>query len=353
MRARPEVLTTICPASVSQRKLPVNFDRDHLQLFQHEFQKDIPRSDLLRFENVRVSSDGLIFKDSRILPQSFAYAFELDEWKRRSILKFLVTNYFFRRPRKIEADVLWITDYWSKGYFHWVTDALTRLFVVRDRLDQVTLMLPWEFETRDFVRTSLEVFGVKQFDFVRRDEVLLCNSLLMPTHTAPSGHFRDEVLQGVRKTLLSAFGDSNYKGEGERIYISRRAAGRRRIANEDDILRILNKLDFQLICAEDLSFQDQVKLFSRARYLASNHGAGLTNMLFMKDGARVLELRHASDYVNNCYFVLASALKFDYFYQLCVPKPDQSDSKTADPHTADLVVNPQELEKNLELLIEN
>src|SRR5262245_31955032 len=130
MRARPEVLNTICPVSVSHRKLPVNFRPDHVQLFQHEFEKEIPKSELLKFEDVRVSSEGLIFKDSRILPESFAYAFELDDWKRRSILKFLVTNYFFRRPRKIAHDVLWITDYWSKGYFHWLTDALTRLYVV-------------------------------------------------------------------------------------------------------------------------------------------------------------------------------------------------------------------------------
>ena len=343
MRARPEVLTTICPASVSHRTLPVNFNQDHVQLFQHEFEKNIPESELLKFENVRVSSEGLIFKDSRILPQSFAYAFELDDWKRRSVLKFLVTNYFFRRPRKMETDVLWITDYWSKGYFHWLMDALTRLYVVRDRLDALTLMLPWEFETRDFVRTSLEVFGVKRFDFIKRDEVLLASSLLMPTHTAPSGHFRDEVIQGVRRTLLSAFGDSS---DGQRIYISRRAANRRRVINEDEIAPILDAFGFKTICAEELSFQDQVKILSRARYLVSNHGAGLTNMLFMKDGARVLELRHTSDYVNNCYFVLASALKFDYLYQLCEPKPDQ-----AGPHTADLVVDGSELERNLALLI--
>lgn len=347
MHVPPEVLTTICPASVSHRKLPVNFDENHVQLFQHEFQKNIPHSELLRFENVRVSAEGLIFKDSRILPQSFAYAFELDDWKRRSILKFLVTNYFFRRPQKIETDVLWITDYWSKGYFHWLTDALTRLYVVRDRLDQLTLMLPWEFETRDFVRTSLEVFGVQKFDFIKRDEVLLCSSLVMPTHTAPSGHFRDEVIHGVRETLLSAYGDSAYQGTGERIYISRRTANRRRIANEDELVQILKKFDFQFICAEELTFPEQVKLTSRARYVVSNHGAGLTNMIFMKEGSRVLELRHVSDYVNNCYFVLASALKFDYYYQLCDPKPVH-----ADAHTADLFVDPQELEKNLALLVE-
>ena len=72
MRARPEVITTICPVTVSHRKLPVNFNQGHVQLFQHEFEKEIPPSELLKFENVRVSSEGLIFKDSRILPESFA-----------------------------------------------------------------------------------------------------------------------------------------------------------------------------------------------------------------------------------------------------------------------------------------
>jgi hypothetical protein len=46
--------------------------------------------------------------------------------------------------------------------------------------------------------------------------------------------------------------------------------------------------DFQTIYAEDLSFEQQVKICSRARHLVSNHGAGLTNMLFMPQGASVL-----------------------------------------------------------------
>ena len=345
-RAKPEVITTLCSASVSKRTLPQNFDQAHLNLFQHEFERAIPESQLLRFENVSVSAEGLLFKGVQMLPESFAYAFELDEWKRRSILKFLVTNHFLRKQRKIDAPVLWITDYWSKGYFHWLTDALTRLYVVRDRLDQLTLLLPWEFETRDFVKSSLEVFGVKNVDFVKPDEVVECRSLLMPGHTAPSGHFRDDVLQGVRTTLLSAFGDASQGSE--RIYISRRLANKRKIVNEGDLSHILNKLDFQLICAEDLSFQDQVRLMSRARYVASNHGAGLTNMLFMRDGGSVLELRHVSDYVNNCYFILASALGLKYYYQLC-----KADRDFADPHTADLVVDPEQLEKNLGLILEN
>lgn len=340
----PEVLATLCSASVSRRQLPQNFDEAHLNLFQHEFERPIPETCLLRFENVGISAEGLLFKGTKMLPESFAYAFELDEWKRRSVLKFLVTNHFFRKRRRIETDVLWITDYWSKGYFHWLTDALTRLYVVRDRLDHVTLLLPWEFETFDFVKTSLHVFGVKNVELIRPGEVVECRSLLMPTHTAPSGHFRDEVLQGVRTTLLTAL--TGTENSCDRLYISRHRAGRRRVANEAELIPVLKNFGFEIVCAEDLSFEEQVKLFSGARYLVSNHGAGLTNMLFMRDGGSVLELRHVSDYINNCYFILASALKLDYYYQLC-----QGNTDFTDPHTADLLVSPEELEKNLSRMI--
>ena len=344
----PEVLSTICPASVSKRTLPRNFDQKHLQLFQHELERTFPPSELLRYHNVRVSPEGLIFKGWEMLPESFAFPVELDEWKRRSVFKFLVTNHLLRKQRKIEREVLWITDYWSKGYFHWLTDALTRLFVVRDRVDGLTLMLPWEFARREFVKRSLEVFGVKNVDFIQPDEVVQCRSLVMPTHTAPSGHFKADVIRGVRAKLLDAFGDASYRGAGERIYISRRSAGRRRIANEDELLPILRRLGFAVICTEELSFQDQVKVASRARYLVSNHGAGLTNMLFMREGGTVLELRHRADWINNCYFILASAMDFNYFYQLCEPQ-----LAGGDPHTADLVVDPQALQQNLKLVAES
>jgi hypothetical protein len=70
-------------------------------------------------------------------------------------------------------------------------------------------------------------------------------------------------------------------------------------------------------------------------------------MLFMKENSSVLELRHASDYVNNCYFILASALDFKYYYQLC-----EAEGDFADPHTANLVVSPKEMETNLVRLLE-
>jgi hypothetical protein len=342
----PEVITEIYPETVSRRKLPVNFNQDHIALFDLELQRSIPPSQLVRFQNIRVSPDGIFFVGTKILPESFAFPWILEEWKSRSILKFLATNHFVRRRRRINNEVLWITDFWSTGYFHWLTDALTRLFVVRDRLDHLALMLPSGYETRDFVTSSLKAFQARAVDFIRPNETIECGSLLTPTHTAPSGNFNDKAIRGVRSVLLSAFGDSSYQGPGERIYISRRRADKRRIVNEDDIHPILSKFGFQIVCAEDLSFEEQVKMCSRARYIVSNHGAGLTNILFMKDGGSVLELRHHLDRIHNCYFVMSSALNFNYFYQACPPHDHDED-----PHTADVLVDPDELEKQFCLLL--
>ena len=341
---KPEVIATIYPKTVARRKLPVNFNQAHLELFEGELQRTIPACRLLKFENVLASPEGLLFKGTEIFRESFAFPHHLDDWRRRSLFKFFAKNYAFRRRRRIESEALWITDYWSTGYFHWLADALTRLFVVHDRVPELLLILPGKYREFEFVESTLKAFGVTNIDFIDSNEVLECRSLLLPSHTAPSGHFNAEAIRGVRNVLLSAYGSTD---GNERLYITRSRATKRRILNEDALKPILNEFGFQTICTEELSFAEQVRICSRARYLVSNHGAGLTNMLFMRDGGSVLELRHQSDCINNCYFTLASALDLNYHYQTCAAK-----NRIADPHEADLVVDPNELKRNLATLIQ-
>lgn len=331
--------------TLSKRTLPVNLLDDELPLFSHELEKVIPPTTLLELNDVLVSSDGILFKRNQILPESFAFPANLKQWKRRSVLKFFVANQLMRRSRVIEHDVLWITDDWSNGYFHWMTDVLSRLFVMRGVLDEMVLLLPSTFQSFDFVRASLKAFGVKA-EFIGKNEVVKCRRIRMPTHTAPSGHYNESIIRGVRDLLRESLGDETEGAGEERIYISRGRARKRRIANESAITDILAEFGFKTVYAEDLSFEDQVKAFSRARYLVSNHGAGLTNMLFMPASGSVLELRHETDCINNCYFTLASALRLNYFYQTCA-----SNNEDDDPHLANLVVDPAALRSNLTLLL--
>jgi len=333
--------------SFSRRTLPVNLDQKDMKLFSHELERVIPATTLVELHNIKISPEGILFKANKILPESFAFPTNIEHWKRRSFLKFFATNNFIRRSRRIEHDVFWVTDDWSGGYFHWLTDVLTRLLVVRTLLDDKLLLLPRSYESLDFVRASLVAFDVKP-EFMSKNEVVKCRRLLMPTHTAPSGHYNEGIIRGVRDVLLEAYGDDSAVMRNDRIYISRGRAPKRRISNEAAILTVLEEFGFQTIYAEDISFAQQVEIFSRARYVVSNHGAGLTNIMFMPADSRVLELRHHKDCVNNCYFTLASALNMNYLYQTC-----QSINVDEDPHSVDLVVDTETLKENLKLLTQS
>ena len=103
---------------------------------------------------------------------------------------------------------------------------------------------------------------------------------------------------------------------------------------------MLKQFGLESYCLEDISFLDQIRLLAQAKLLISNHGAGLTNMLFMPAGSRVIEFRKENDCINNCYFSLANALGLDYLYLLTKPLKDD--------HNSDVMIDSDQLKSLLE-----
>jgi len=339
--------TVLLEESVSTRQPPVNLEPGDLPLFEREWQRTIPASRLIEMRDVRISADGFLFKGGRILPESFAFARLRDEWTRARVLRFLVDNYVLKTPARIEEDAVWVVDNWSTGYFHWLADVLPRLFLVRQHLKDWTLLLPHDARALPFVEPSLAPFGVTRVRYAGPNEVLTCRRLFVPTHAAPPGHFNDEVIGSVRDVLVAAYGSEGH-ARADRLYISRSAARRRRVSNEADVLEVLQRFGFRILHAESCAFEEQVRAAWGARYFVSSHGAGLANMLFMRPGSHVLELRHQGEGVSPCYFTMASALGLPYAYQTCAsPQPEEP------PHTADLRVDIGKLTRNLERLLAN
>ena len=74
----------------------------------------------------------------------------------------------------------------------------------------------------------------------------------------------------------------------QNVYVTRRTM--RRVSNAPQLERFLSQHDFTAYALEDLSFDQQVDLFSQANLVVAPHGAGLANILFCQPGAKVLEL---------------------------------------------------------------
>lgn len=330
--------------SKSIRKLPINFNPEDLNLFEHELEREISATVLLSFKNVVINSDGILSQKRKILPASFPSS---NTSARKLKLKALVQNLLpLGFHQKIEQNAFWITDIWSISYFHWMTDALPRLFAVREEIANSTLLLPSEYNTKDYITSSLKPFFIQDIKFVHSN--ICCSNLKMPTHTAsPTGNYNESIIKALRSLYTNFYQKTQYDNRNySKIYISRCKAQRRKIINENECIAVLEKYGFKTVCFEEHSFEQQVKFTLNAQYLISNHGAGLTNMLFMKSESKVLELRKKEDFHNNCYFALASALNIKYFYQLCDSQDYNNNS-----HFANLIVDCQLLKNNVEHIL--
>jgi capsular polysaccharide biosynthesis protein len=322
---------------VVRRRLPSNLRDGEAALFAGELERLLPPSVVRTVLDVHISADGLLFKGSRILCDSFPVPLHNQQLRAAARAKLLGMNFLLKRRRQLDRKGLWITDTWSIAYFHWLTDALSRLHVVADCLTDHTVVLPERYLRIESVAASLAAFGVDDIEVVRENEFVRCRELLLAGQAVPVGEYDEDALRGVRQTLLARYG-ATASTAGGRVYVSRRLAQKRRIINEDAVIETLRARGFQVVHAETMPFEQQVRLFSTASFVVGNHGGGLTNMLFMPPHGRILELRHNRDAVNNCYFTLAAALGLEYLFLGCSPA-----HTGVDPHFADIVVDPDRL----------
>jgi capsular polysaccharide biosynthesis protein len=163
--------------------------------------------------------------------------------------------------------------------------------------------------------------------------------LTLVSPIAPTGNYRPAVMARLRQKYVQHLGGT---GSGRRLYVSRARAPLRRVANEDALVRLLSRHRIERVFLEELPFDQEVRLLSETDLLVGSHGAGLTNMLFMPEGGRVVEFRRTGDAANNCYFSLASDLGHSYHYVLCNPVQAGRDT-----HTADVAVDLEQVEKVL------
>jgi capsular polysaccharide biosynthesis protein len=244
-----------------------------------------------------------------------------------------------------------ISDEWTSNYYHWHFFALKKLLALQEveELKNALLFLPKKYQKYPFVLPSLEKFGIDKNRIVflpRKSNIKVAKAA-----TAKISQQHVLAFRKMREILTKDCANSARKF-GERVYLSRQQQVLRRVENEEAVTQLLEKFGFKKIIAEQLSYQDQTQLFSQAKYLVSPHGAGLSNILFMQDGTKILELaskpyeyKPVTD-----YYKLASMMNVDYFYQECEMAES---SQVKDFHHANLVVDLKKLEENLKLMIGN
>lgn len=336
----------VLPDRVIKRQRPRNLRTEDQHLFAHEYEVHLPSTSHHRLGPVTAS--GLSVFDWANPLQSITLSYP---WGKRTeaILRSLNRSRpaLFRSRQTLDQGV-WISDQWSRNYFHWITDALPRVGLARQLGVSAPLVIPEFVAQRAHVIESLNWLG-ENWLLADEGRHLKVAKLHMFSPLAPTGNPDPYLIDRLRDTLLaplrseSSRANEDKTSAPERIWVSRQKTRRRRISNEGQIRDLIEKNGFLIVYPEDLNFAEQVELFSSAKVIAGLHGAGLTNMVFMEEGSTVCEVRRFGDFHNNSFFALADAAGHNYRYLLTQPGAHFSSD-------GDCIVDGQELGRVLDQL---
>ncbi len=209
-----------------------------------------------------------------------------------------------RRECRPKDHVAWVLTRFPGSYFRWVTQILPRIILTEELGVADRLMLPDRQWCTSFMSQSLEMLGVEDAERIRPlDDGIRCRTI----DVFDADPFCRPLLDRLRKRLVPHAVSS----ASRRVFISRREARWRKLANEDQIWPILQHAGFERHVLENIPFRDQCTLLGETRVLWGLHGAGLANMIFCPPGAIVVEVSDPGR-PNPHFYALAATLGHHY-----------------------------------------
>lgn len=265
---------------------------------------------LVRLQNVKLlGNSGALVLDGKVVVESVG---EVSRLAKSNAFK--EVSLLLPQKKKGRYTSVLFLPWADNNNYHWFFDCLPRLYLVLEHMQEPIKvimrqdMARYQLDTLQFVLKDYphaEVVYIGKHEKWRVDEFVLPSFIA----NAQSGYLPREVADWLRHKVWRGYAIEQ-GGRKRRLYISRAKAKTRRVLNEQELLPLLERYGFEVVRAEELTYQQQVRLFFEAELVIAPHGAGLTNLLFSEQ-CQVLEF-HPANLIKTHYFLLCKALGFRY-----------------------------------------
>lgn len=298
---------------------PLNFrESDRYLFYEENFSFSIPSVKVFELVDVCFSTaiivEGLRVEDMFLRHQPAEALKNISRYLRLWV-----------KSKRLEHAIIFGSQEWGNNYFHWMSELLPAILAMHKLESKLPVMIPVTILQMKFVRESLDILHIPAVQFSKVEQLKANRMLAVPVPHV--GRFNHGFLQDLSEQLLKQIGNEPDMIPHRKIYISRLKAKRRKVINEVELIDLLEEQGFEKLLLEEYPLVEQIRIFRQARIVLSNHGAGLTNIMFMHAGTHVIELKASN---NNywCYFSLARVFDLQYAYLLC--KGNIEDHRNAD-----------------------
>jgi capsular polysaccharide biosynthesis protein len=180
----------------------------------------------------------------------------------------------------------------ANNFHHWNYDIMPRLGLLRkagllEKMDHLII----HHRDLPFQREGLERFGIEPGRIINSHGDpsfhLGAEELYVPSLPEDLGTISPWVLEFLREEFLF---EAPIPNAPEKIFVSRRNAPSRRIINGQEVMSEIYRRGYVEFIPEDHSMARTAQYFASARSLVSVHGSGLSNLPFITEKAKVLDI---------------------------------------------------------------
>lgn len=215
------------------------------------------------------------------------------------------------RPQRRSGRYMALTNQWSENHFHWLADALPRASLLPLDEEPDTPIIVHAAMTAA-QREAIAMVGIDAERLVPFDHShIQVDELVLPSFVGQPAYPPRWALLWLRDRLSPRAFPAR-----RRLWVSRAALTRGRVANENEVVELLGGYGFEAFQPENHSFAEQLRAFAEAELIVGAHGSALTNIVAARD-ATVIELHSDRWWGRGVFYAMADALGLDYWYLFC------------------------------------
>lgn len=251
------------------------------------------------------------FNNKLMVDQNHYHRAKLKKYNIRDVVFDRKYPIFKYSKQHILDDALILNDEGFDNYGHWFFELIATLSEIDTfKINTTNIVLPKpkkEFQIST-VNQLLKRFNVYYYS---RSNILIKNGYFVQKKSVPeTGPLSYTKYSNFLRNLfeINILNSEPYR----KIFISRENTFHgRKIINKKELYSFLKTNGFEIIKNENLSLNEQLRVFSESKIIIGPHGAGLTNIFASKKGTFLIEIQHFSR-IANTFKNLSFALGLNY-----------------------------------------
>lgn len=210
-------------------------------------------------------------------------------------LRLAITSWLKPRVSFPGNAIIFVNGYY-RNYYHFVLECLTRLFLVKNWLEEPSTVVICPDDVQSFHTQWFDLLGIaNRTRFLPNSTIVAADRIITSSFPAPADNHHRLVLNDFRTWILNAMGTRpsatvTDTGNGDKFFVGRKAGLYRMILNMDAVRSLCARHGYQYIELDDMPLPKQLATFATATHIVATHGAGLANLIVSREGMSIIEL---------------------------------------------------------------